>query len=553
MNVNTLIASTNPEREKARYYFTQGSIEAAGKNMAEAYEYFKKAYETDPAYSDASFTYGGQRIFLQTDTLQTEFELLRSLKMMQDYVDQNPRDLYATEMYGFVSSRLDTVEETIRVYERVYDLMPKETQLLLSLADAYMMKRRGKDAVSVIEKYEAIEGLSPQTTLKKITYMLADKDTVAALKEADKLVDNNPLDPFSLLLKGNLYELTNNMDSVYSAYKSAESLAPDNGAVKMSLANYYREAGDSVMLDNMTYEALLSEDFGLEDKISILGDYLQKLIDEKGEKSRGDYLFKALMAQYPHEPSLLDISARYSAAKGNFEEAAEEISYAIDLDATNERYWLMLMSYLLADSRYHDIIMEYKRASQHIEPSMAMKNLYAGAASQLDDSHEGLEILRELLSEEDPALLTDDLEAINKVRKELDYDGLMWVSTLYCMIGDIDYKSGNHDDGFQVYERSLLFFPDNALTLNNYAYFLAEEGLELEKAKKMSRRSLDLAENNPTYLDTYAWILYKLGEFEEALEYQNLAIELASQAGDENEEFKEHLEKIEKAVEQLRQ
>ena len=99
-------------------------------------------------------------------------------------------------------------------------------------------------------------------------------------------------------------------DSVLSAYKQAETLAPDNGAVKMSLANYYREIGDSIMLDNMMYDALLSEDFGIEEKISILGDYLQKLIDEKGEKSRGDYLFSVLMQQYPHEPSLLDISAR---------------------------------------------------------------------------------------------------------------------------------------------------------------------------------------------------------------------------------------------------
>lgn len=543
-----LLAWPDIRRDKARYYYTQGSLEAAAKHLPEAYEYYKKAYELDPSYIDASFSYGNQRLFVQTDTLQSGEELKRSLRMMQEYVDEFPGDLYASEMYGFVTTRLDTIEESIRVYERVYDLMPKETHILMNLAEAYMMQRKGKEAVSALEKYENIEGKSPQVSMKKITCFLAEMDTLGAVKEVEELVEQHPFDPFSRLLKGNLYDVIGNQDSVYASYKIAESLAPESGAVKMSLANYYRNIGDSVMLDNMMYEALLSEDFGIEDKISILGEYLQKLIDEQGEKSRGDYLFGVLMEQYPHEPSLLDISARYSAAKGDFREAAETIEYAIDLDATNDRYWLMLMSYLLADSRYGDIVDAYQRAITHIEPDPGLKNLYSAAASQLENPEEGKEILWSLIDETSPELRGADKETIDRVRKNLDYDNLVWVSNLYCMIGDLDYKSGDAEDGFEAYETSLMFFPDNALTLNNYAYFLAEADKDLEKAKKMSRRSLDLAENNPTYLDTYAWILYKLGEFEEALDYQKLAIELAGEDAEGNEEFQQHLESIERAL-----
>ena len=154
-------------RDKARYYFTQGSIEAASKNMAQAYEYFKRAYEIDPDYLDAAFSLGSQRLFIQTDTLQSEYELKRSLKMMQDYVDAFPADLYASEMYGYLTTRLDTLEEAIRVYERVYEIMPKETQILVNLSDAYMMARRGSDAVSALERYEKIEGKSPEISMKK--------------------------------------------------------------------------------------------------------------------------------------------------------------------------------------------------------------------------------------------------------------------------------------------------------------------------------------------------------------------------------------------------
>lgn len=532
-------------RQKARYYFTQGSLEAASDNMANAYEYFKKAYELDPDYSDAAFTYGGQRLFVRTDTLQTEKELMRSLKMMQEYVDLNPKDVYATQIYGYMTTALDTVEESVRVYENTYQLLPKETQLLPFLADAYIRIMKGKEAIGSLERYEKIEGKSHDVSLKKITIFLSMQDTTGAISEVESLITENPRDPYSLILKGNLYEITGNMDSVVKAYKDAEAIAPANGAVKMSLANYYRATGDSVMLDNMMYEALLSEDFQLEEKIGILGDYLQKLIDEEGDKNRGDHLFSVLQSQYPHEPGVLEMSARYDAAKGDYQGAAEAINYALDMDPANEQYWMMLLSFDLMDSNYRGTVQDYGRMKDHVTPSSRAKNLYASAASMLEDTSEAESIIDSLLKETDPRLtLESRREDLSEVRKNLDYDGLVWVSSLYCMLGDLHYKGGESEKGFNEYETSLYFLADNALTLNNFAYFLSEEDRELEKAKKMSRRSLDLADNNPTYLDTYAWVLYKLGEYREAYEYMKLAMELAEEQGEVNEEYETHMEAI---------
>lgn len=539
-------------KDKARYYFMQGSIEASQNNMPQAYEYFKKAYDLDSAYLDAAFTYGGQRLFIQTDTLQSQNELKRSLRMMQDYVDSNPKDVYAAQMYGYITTALDTLEESVRVYEATYALMPKETQLLPQLADAYMRLAKNKEAINALERYESIEGKSKDVSLKKISFLLASKDTLGAVKEVNLLIDSNPRDPFSRILKGNLYEVIGDMDSVLQAYKEAEKLAPENGTVKMSLAQYYREVGDSVMLDNMIYEALLSEEFELEDKLGILGDYLQKLLDESGDRQRGDHLFSVLQEQYPHEPDVLDMAARYAGAKGDFAGAAESISYALDMDPTNEKYWLMLLSYEMTQNKYPEAVKAYERAKEHIEPSLQLKNLFAAAASMLENVAETENIMTELLKETDQRLVSNGTskDDLNQIRSSLDYDGLTWISNLYCMLGDLHYKSGEAEKGFEEYETSLYFLPDNALTLNNFAYFLSEENKDLEKAKKMSRRSLDLVENNATYLDTYAWILYKMGEYQEAMDYMKLALELAAQSGDDNEEYKIHYEAIQKALEE---
>jgi tetratricopeptide (TPR) repeat protein len=48
--------------------------------------------------------------------------------------------------------------------------------------------------------------------------------------------------------------------------------------------------------------------------------------------------------------------------------------------------------------------------------------------------------------------------------------------------------------------------------------------VELEKAEKMSHITILAEPDNPTYLDTYAWILYKAGKQELALEYIEKAV-----------------------------
>ena len=62
---------------------------------------------------------------------------------------------------------------------------------------------------------------------------------------------------------------------------------------------------------------------------------------------------------------------------------------------------------------------------------------------------------------------------------------------------------------YDAYDRSLALRYDNAMVLNNYAYFLSLEGRDLERALAMAGRAIVLEENNPTYLDTYAWVLYR--------------------------------------------
>lgn len=528
-------------RRKARYYYLEGARRMAQEKHADAYEYFKKAYSVDSSYQEAANAYGMSRLMIQTDSMQSEKELLRSLSMMRGFVDAYPADSYEGRFYAYVAARLDTLPEAIRIYERLDSLMPKETFTLIQLAEAYMGAKDSGKAVATLERYENIEGKSPQVSLKKMSYLLAAGDTVAAVAEANALVRSNPSEPAYQMLKGNLYEVIGDNDSTLACYLKAEDISPDNGSVKIALANFYKNIGDSVAFDNKMYEALLSEDFDPQQKTSLLEDYLKNLLNGRSDTGRGDHLFEVLIEQYPHEPEVLDLAARYSGAKGNYAEAAEQIGYAIDMDPSNVNYWGQLMRYQLADERAADAMATYRKAAEHMEMPDGLKLMYAAAATAAEDYKTAEETYADMIHETSPSLPLTDPIADTSVRSSLDYDGLARMSSLYNMLGDMYYAAGELDKTFRAYDNSLFFFPSNPMTLNNYAYFLIETGGAIDRALEMSRESLDMDPENPTYLDTYAWILFKKKEYKEALEYQMKAVEAAAGAGEQAAEFYHHL------------
>lgn len=528
-------------RQKARYYYLEGARQRAEGNSLEAYEYFKKAYLTDPSYVEAANDYGSMRLAVNTEFLNNPLAQRQSLKMVQSYVDAYPADSYESRFYAYLATHLDSLSEAIRVYERLDSLRPKETLTLVQLADVYMADHNPDMAIDALNRYEKAEGMSPQVSLKKMGIHLTAGDTVAAIQEATSLINHNTKEPSYRILKGNLFEVIGNNDSTLAYYKQAEELSPQNGMAKISLANYYKNIGDSIAYDEKMYEALLSEDFDISDKTSMLQEYLQTLLNDSSDTSRGDHLFSVLMDQYPHEPEVLDLSARYSGAKGNFKEAEEQIGYAIDLNPTEVNYWGQLMQYQLADDRPEETMKTYDRAGEHITVPSSLKLMYAAAASQVKAFDKAEAAYAELIHEADPQLpLTDSISDIGMLNK-FSLEGLTRLSTYYNMLGDMYYQAEELDKAFRAYDNALLLYPDNQMVLNNYAYFLIETGGDMDRALEMSKAAVAADPENPTYLDTYAWVLFKRKDYAEALEYQEKAVENAVKDKDESAELYHHL------------
>ena len=107
------------------------------------------------------------------------------------------------------------------------------------------------------------------------------------------------------------------------------------------------------------------------------------------------------------------------------------------------------------------------------------------------------------------------------------------LSQFYSIIGDIRHEKGDEAATFAAYDKALEYDKDNTSVLNNYAYFLAIGGGDLSRAEEMIARAVELVPDDPTMLDTYAWVLFLQGDYALAKIYMDKTLQLDKQPSGE--------------------
>lgn len=100
----------------------------------------------------------------------------------------------------------------------------------------------------------------------------------------------------------------------------------------------------------------------------------------------------------------------------------------------------------------------------------------------------------------------------------------------YADLGYVYYKLNMYDEAFVAFDEALLIDPDQALLLNNYAYYLSLQERTLDKALEMAMRSHTLDKSSSHVYDTIAWVLFQQGKYKEAKKWIEQAIKLTKPA-----------------------
>jgi tetratricopeptide (TPR) repeat protein len=82
---------------------------------------------------------------------------------------------------------------------------------------------------------------------------------------------------------------------------------------------------------------------------------------------------------------------------------------------------------------------------------------------------------------------------------------------------DVLMQMGQLDDALDAFAAAAKRWPKSAMALNAYGYTLADKTDRYREAEKLIRKALRYDPDSPAIIDSLGWVLFRLGDYEEAL------------------------------------
>jgi len=95
----------------------------------------------------------------------------------------------------------------------------------------------------------------------------------------------------------------------------------------------------------------------------------------------------------------------------------------------------------------------------------------------------------------------------------------------YLQVGAAHERKGDYQMAEKYFEKCLSLKPDYAEAQNYLGYMWAERGTNLVRARELLEQAVKTEPNNAAYLDSLAWVLFKLNEPAAALDQILKAVE----------------------------
>lgn len=467
-------------------------------NPGEAIHLFNKVVELDPRH-DASWFELGLLYYKQRDLTKAIQHLVKAYEL-------NASNKWYSITLANMYSQNAQFDQALEIYKKLNADYPNERSYAIELSNLYIKLNKTSDALEVLNQIEQKEGISEEISLRKHHLYLSEGKKKKALEEIEQLGAAFEWDTKiqSLLAE---YYMANDMDEkALKTYEKILVIDPENPYVNISLADYYRRNGDLKKSIEALKKGFANQYLDATTKLQIMSTYYSQTGNYAGIDSDIAELSAILTEQHPFDPQVLAFRAQLLAMQEKYPESLSLFRKVNELDPGKYEVWENVLRITALMENYDSLIIQ---STQVIElfPVQPMPYYFNAVGYFMQKKYD------------------EALVSLNKGVK-LVFNNNALMADFYSILGDTYHSLKRNTEAFTAYENALKYSPDNAVVLNNYAYYLSIENRDLEKAKRMAMRANEISPDNATYLDTYAWILFKSGEFTEALSIMQKVMKL---------------------------
>lgn len=494
------------DRRASEFYFIEGEKFFILEDYAKALGSFQKCLEITPDNAAAYYMIA-QIMYKNEQYMQAETNIQKAIEIESD---NKYYYLLATDIY----TANGDLEKATENYEEMIATVPNTETYYLELAGFYLYQNKLDEALDTYNRAEESLGVIENISLQKQQIYLRQNKIDEAIATGKDLVLTYPGEPrYVIALADVMYANDRQKDAIELLESFLTDFEQDT-RVKIQLSEYYRREGDFEKSSTLITQAFEDPYLDLDGKIQVLINYISNFPDEK-YVDLAMKLGEILMEVHPDEGDSYLVNADMltelvtTSDPDNEKELREKsIKYyykSIQYDATKFSVWQNLLNLEMQLGQW-DSLANHSEEALELFPNNALIYLFAGIAYSRKNQYKTaipfFEQGKKMAS--DPQLL----------------------GNFYSSLGDSYNAVKDFDNSDKNYELALSLNPDNDIVLNNYSYYLSIRKDKLEKAKQMSLKTIRRNPNNATFLDTHAWVLYQLEEYQEAKSLLEKAISI---------------------------
>lgn len=410
--------------------------------------------------------------------------------------------------YGVLLLGARQYDRALDVYKRLMTIDKHDVSTYFYLASLYRMRGMPYSAISVLDSAEIRLGRHPYLADIKRDMLIETMQYDRAIAEGERLLLDSPHDVETHLGLARTYESAKRDSMASRYYDSALQLDSTSVEVVAEVLDYYLRKNNYLKVFELGELFVQNDAIDEHERIDFVRSFTKDLELYSYYVLQIGKLIQHLEVLYPTNRDVVEMQTMHLFLLNQHVDAITYLrEHLNDENVTPRDFYLAvdLAEYLgLTGFMSEDIAHALRLFPDNIE----IISLSAFHQYSMGNKKQAIKIYRKAL-------------------KRVEEDEMR--SRLWGSIGDIYHELNNNKEAFKAYRKALEYDAENALVLNNYAYFMALENIDLERALAMAQMAITIEEGNYNYLDTYAWILHLLGRNTEAKRYMVQALSLNGQ------------------------
>lgn len=478
-------------------FFIEGAKLMVLEELEKSHFYLQRALELSP--EEPAINYKLAEVLVKANQAQN------ALPYAEKAVSLDENNKYYALMLAEIYSSLKQPLKAAEILNQLTVDGENNQQYNLDLASLYLTAQEYEKALIVLDRAEGYFGvLEPITTQKQRIY-LRKNNLKKAIQEGEKLIEARPGNANYVL---NLVEIlynNNRIDQALALVETEIKKYPSQPELQMAAHALHKEKGKLVQSTVYLKSAFASPDLDPEVKTKAYSSLLAEIKTAEKELLL-DSLEILMLGASPENAFIFGAMGERKMLSGETEQGMEYFKKSLLINPKDPKRLEQVIVGSFGEESNFEETEKFTILGVDNFPQSAEFWFYDGIVK---------------------GARKKDLDAVTSLQKAIEINAgknKQLDQVAHGSLGSSLYNLGEKQKAFETFEIALTINPDDEQVLNNYAYFLSLEKQELEKAKSMSLKVVQKFPKNGTFLDTHAWVLFQLGEFEEAKKIMSEAL-----------------------------